>query len=119
MIGALPNMARYWPNCVVLIRLTFWGSAPDRGAITRWCQLADGTWICEAAARTSAHPSRRWQPASAWGVADVLDIQNSVAMDNRVMHYAAWLTRMEAWSAGKRERALQAANREGRRFNPW
>jgi hypothetical protein len=51
-------------------------------------------------------------------VADVLDIEKGVAMDNRVTHYAAWLTRMEAWSAGKRERALQAANREGRRFNP-
>ena len=51
-------------------------------------------------------------------VADVLDIEKGVAMDNRVMRYAAWLTRLEAWSAGKRERALQAANREGRRFNP-
>ena len=51
-------------------------------------------------------------------VADVLDIEKGLAMDNRVTHYAAWLTRVEAWSAGKRERASQAANREGRRFDP-
>lgn len=51
-------------------------------------------------------------------VADILDIEKGVAMDSRVTHCAAWLTRMETWSAGKREHALQAANRQGRKFNP-
>ena len=51
-------------------------------------------------------------------VADILDIEKGVAMDRRVAHYAAWLTRMETWSAGKREHALQAANRQGRKLNP-
>jgi hypothetical protein len=51
-------------------------------------------------------------------VADILDIEKGVAMDSNVTHYAAWLTRMETWSAGKREHALQAANRQGRKFNP-
>ena len=51
-------------------------------------------------------------------IADVADIENGTAADHRTDHYAAWLTRMEAWSAGRRERELQAAHRHGRRFNP-
>ena len=46
-------------------------------------------------------------------VADILDIEKGVAMDSRATHGAVWLTRMETWSAGKREHALQAANRQG------
>ena len=47
-------------------------------------------------------------------IADVADIEEGTAADDRVSHYAAWLTRMEAWSTGKRERELLAANRQAR-----
>ena len=43
-------------------------------------------------------------------IADVADIEEGTAADDRVSHYAAWLTRMEAWSTGKRERELLATN---------
>ena len=39
-------------------------------------------------------------------VPDILDIEKGVAMDSRATHYAAWLTRMETWPAGKREHAF-------------
>jgi hypothetical protein len=47
---------------------------------------------------------------------DILNIESGIAADDRVGHYAAWLTRMESWSAGKRERELQMAQ-QGHRFS--
>jgi hypothetical protein len=43
-------------------------------------------------------------------IADILSIEKGTAEDQRVGHYAAWLTRMESWSAGKKERELRIAH---------
>jgi transcriptional regulator with XRE-family HTH domain len=48
-------------------------------------------------------------------IGDIVDIEKGTGARDRVNHYAAWLTRIEAWSAGKRERELRAT-RQGQRF---
>ena len=50
-------------------------------------------------------------------VSDVVEIEGGAA-DARADHYVAWLTMMESWATGKRERELWAAEKEGRRFAP-
>jgi hypothetical protein len=45
----------------------------------------------------------------------IREIENGRGSDQRQNQYAAWLTRIEAWPAGKREREVNAA-REGQRF---
>lgn len=47
-------------------------------------------------------------------IADIVAIEKGTAGD-RINLYVAWLSRMEAWSAGKRERELRRAQR-GQRF---
>ena len=50
-------------------------------------------------------------------VADVREIEGGNAAHDRVAQYSAWLTRMEAWSDGKRQLELHEAEKERRRFN--
>jgi hypothetical protein len=51
-------------------------------------------------------------------IADIVDIEEGgSAANDRVGHYAAWLTRMEAWPTGKKERELRAAQQR-HRFSP-
>jgi hypothetical protein len=47
--------------------------------------------------------------------ADVLSIENGTAGNDRLGQYAAWLTRMESWSAEKKARELRRAE-QGTRF---
>ena len=47
--------------------------------------------------------------------AELQEIENGRGSDQRRNQYAAWLTRIESWPAGKREREANAA-REGQRF---
>jgi transcriptional regulator with XRE-family HTH domain len=49
-------------------------------------------------------------------IGDIVDIEKGAAAGDRANHYAAWLTRMEAWSNGKRERELKAV-RLGQKFS--
>jgi transcriptional regulator with XRE-family HTH domain len=48
-------------------------------------------------------------------VREIREIENGRGSDQRQNQYAAWLTRIESWPAGKRERELKAA-RIGQRF---
>jgi hypothetical protein len=50
--------------------------------------------------------------------ADIVEIERGNAADPRMDRYLAWLTKMETWSAGKREREFLAARKQGRRFSP-
>ena len=50
-------------------------------------------------------------------IADITNVERGTSADDSAYHYAAWLTRMEAWSTGKKERELGAAQR-GQRFSP-
>jgi transcriptional regulator with XRE-family HTH domain len=51
-------------------------------------------------------------------VADVLSIEDGTAPDLQLNRYSAWLTRLEWWPAGKKEREVLAELKERRRFNP-
>lgn len=48
-------------------------------------------------------------------LADVVEIERGEASDVRMNHYAAWLARIERWSAEERERQVLHAQR-GERF---
>jgi transcriptional regulator with XRE-family HTH domain len=48
-------------------------------------------------------------------ICDIVDIEKGTGASDGINHYAAWLTRMEAWSDGKRERELRGT-RQGQRF---
>jgi hypothetical protein len=50
-------------------------------------------------------------------IAEILNIEKGAAGDDNVGLYAACLTRMESWSAGKKERELRIAQ-QGQRFSP-
>ena len=49
-------------------------------------------------------------------VAEVVAIESGAVADAKAERYLAWLSRIENWSAGKRERELRAAETDGRRF---
>jgi hypothetical protein len=48
-------------------------------------------------------------------IGDIEDIEMGAAAGDRANHYAAWLTRIEAWSPGKRARQLRAS-KQGQKF---
>ena len=48
-------------------------------------------------------------------VPEIQELENGRGSDQRRNQYAAWLTRIESWPAGKREREANAA-RTGQRF---
>lgn len=48
-------------------------------------------------------------------VADVVEIERGEASEERLKHYAGWLTRMERWSVDERARQLELGRR-GERF---